>query len=62
MGQSKLFRGCMSPFDLIDIMKQRGMVTQRASDGAQSADVLGMCPTSIVSPAVGVRNECNASG
>ena len=50
--QLELFHGGVTTFDVLDTVEQLRIFTQRAGDGAQTADVLGMSPTRVVTAAI----------
>ena len=57
VNELELFRGCVSSFDLLDCIEQLGIITERAGDRAQSANVLRVIPPGVVSTAIRVGNE-----
>jgi hypothetical protein len=50
----------MTTLDMIDSFEQAGVVSKRARDGAQTADVLGVSPPRVMAAAVSVRDERDA--
>jgi hypothetical protein len=54
MGERELVLGGMASLGVVERLKQLGVVAERARDGADPADVLGMPPPRVVPTAVGV--------
>jgi hypothetical protein len=46
----------MPALDVLESLKELGVLTQRTRNGAQTADVLGVTPAGVVATAVGVRD------
>jgi hypothetical protein len=57
VSELELRRRCVPSFDLFNRIEQLRVVTQSASDRAQSADMLRMIPSSVVATAIRMRNE-----
>lgn len=57
MHQLELLDGGVSSLDVLDGVKETGILTKGARDGAESADVLGMAPPGVVAPAITVGDE-----
>ena len=59
--ERELVRRRVPPFDVLERVKQLGILAQRARDGAQPPDVLGVTPPGVVAAAVGVRDVARLS-
>ncbi len=57
MAERELGGGRVAALEVIDGLKEIGMIAQRAGDGAQSSNVLGMIPAGVVPAAIAVRYE-----
>ncbi len=54
VGKRELFNRGVSPLEVLDLVKKVRVLSQRARDGAQTADVLRMSPAGVVTPAIAV--------
>ena len=54
MGERELVFGGVASLGVVKGLEQLGIVAERARDGADPADVLGMPPSRVVPTAVGV--------
>ena len=57
MHELELLDGRVTSLEVLNVVKQKRIVTQRPGDGAQSSDVLRMSPSGVVSSAVAVGDE-----
>jgi hypothetical protein len=54
VGELQLFDRGVSTFKMLDTVEEVGILPERASYGAQAADVLGMSPSRVVSATIAV--------
>jgi predicted deacylase len=62
VNDGQLGLGGMPSLQMLDVLKETGIVAQRTRDGAEAADMLGVAPPGVVPPAVAVGDECGPQG
>ncbi len=62
VGQRDVLRGGVASLVVLDGAEELGPIAERAGDGAEAADVLGVAPARVVAAAVGVGDEGDAHG
>jgi hypothetical protein len=57
VGQSEISLRRVPSLEMFDRLEDIGSIAQRAGDGPEPSDVLGVAPAGVVPPAVGMRDE-----
>ncbi len=52
VAEAQLIKRCVAPFQMLDAIKKIGAVSQRARNGTQTANVLGMLPSRVMPAAI----------
>ena len=61
VNQSEFIDSCMTSFDVLKLLEQLVVVPEGAHDRDEATDVLRVPPTSVMPPAIRVRDECCAT-
>jgi hypothetical protein len=58
----QLLERSVPPFEMLDAVKELGILTERARYRAQASDMLGMSPAGVVAATIAVRDERGPHG